>query len=365
MIVFFVVLILALGAVEYFSLKIPPGRIEYDISPSRPAIEPDEPFQIISRFKNTGWLPVGFLRVRENLPDGIDADVASSTGGFKRKFLKSNMGLPANLLCSLFLMPHQKVTLGIKAVLPRRGRYFIGETTLFTGDFLGLRETEDQRRLNREFVVLPRRADDVDVKESLGGFLGDVSVRRYILEDPILTVGFREYTGREPLRSISWTQSARAGSLMVKKYDFTAEPSACVLLNTECPDWLHDKEKSAAIERCFSIARTVCEILETKRIRYSFITNSSAAGVSGIWSSIGDGLGEAHLMAILTGLGRATYTHTAPFTVTLEKAIHSAISGKAYILITPVMLPEYQMGANRLRDLSGGGILVISAHKEA
>ena len=43
----------------------------------------------------------------------------------------------------------------------------------------------------------------------LSGFLGDVSVRRFIYEDPVLTTGFREYTGREPMKHISWTQSAR------------------------------------------------------------------------------------------------------------------------------------------------------------
>ncbi len=67
----------------------------------------------------------------------------------------------------------------------------------------------------------------------LGGVIGDISVNRFIFEDPMLTVGFSEYTGREPMRDISWTQSARLGRMMVKNYDHTVDLSVTILLNVQ------------------------------------------------------------------------------------------------------------------------------------
>ena len=43
----------------------------------------------------------------------------------------------------------------------------------------------------------------------LGGFLGELSVNRYLYEDPILTAGYRPYTSGDPMRSIAWKQSVR------------------------------------------------------------------------------------------------------------------------------------------------------------
>ena len=80
-----------------------------------------------------------------------------------------------------------------------------------------------------EVVVIPPRCENSNVLRTLGGFLGDISVRRFILEDPLLTVGFREYTGREPMKSISWTQSARVGRPLVKQYDHTVDATVTVL----------------------------------------------------------------------------------------------------------------------------------------
>lgn len=364
MIIFAVILALILLVVELISLKIPIEDIKYNIKFSQSYVEPDETFEIISNISNTRWIPISFLRVRETLPDGIFVNIENSNSDFKHSFQPSTAGLPASIGCKLFLMPKRSVMLRVSATMPKRGRYFCGDTTLFVGDFFGVREIHDKRLLNRELVVLPRKAEDLNLEVTLGGFMGDISVKRFIIEDPILTLGFREYTGREPMRSISWVQSAHRNSLMVKNYDHTAEPSVCILLNTECTgntiSFMED-----TIERCFSIARTVCETLDARGIQYGFATNATVAGATGSWSVISDGLGRTHLETILTGLGRATYAHTVPFSVLLKRSFLSAGTARAYIIITPEISAEYEHDIARLRESSGQNVLIINAFKEA
>ena len=205
---------------------------------------------------------------------------------------------------------------------------------------------------------MPRPAARPDLSETLGGYLGDRSVNRFIMEDPVLTLGFREYTGREPQKSISWPVSARSGRLMVKKYDYTIEQTATVLLNIEC-DADGRQFDAERIEGCYSLARSVCEELEERGIQYSFVTNASAAGAVGLWNRIDDGLGQSHLLAILEGLGRAAYTRTEPFDATLSRAARRASQGRCHIVITPRDAACYSHGLMRLRELSGQEVLTL------
>ena len=56
-------------------------------------------------------------------------------------------------------------------------------------------------------------------------------MNRFIMEDPVLRLGYRDYTGREPIKQISWTQTARMGRMMVSCQDYTVERTVTVMLN--------------------------------------------------------------------------------------------------------------------------------------
>ena len=265
----------------------------------------------------------------------------------------------SRLTYTCYLWPRQRLERRIRASLPSRGRHFLRGAGLAGGDFFGLRENHEQISLMREIVVLPRRSENrPELREMLGGWLGDRSVNRFIMEDPVLTLGFREYTGREPQKSISWPASVRSGRLMVKKYDYTIEQTVTVLLNVEC-DEEGRRPDAGRIEECFSMARTVCEELEERGIQYSFLTNATAAGAVGLWSGIYDGLGDSHLFAILEGLGRATYLRAETFEETLQRAIRRTAQGRCHILITPREAHFYSYSLSRLRELSGQEILTL------
>ena len=181
--------------------------------------EPEEPITLTSRLENRGWLPVMYALLSENLPAG--AKVLES-GEWQREHLFTH-AMGTSLRSATYLLPRRSRTGSVRIALPRRGWYPLGGATLYAGDFLGLKESTAYLNHTDGVVVIPRRAETPELLQALGGFLGDLSVRRFILEDPILTTGFREYTGREPMKAISWTQSARAGQLMVKQYDHTSE----------------------------------------------------------------------------------------------------------------------------------------------
>ena len=155
--------------------------------------------------------------------------------------------------------------------LERRGRYVLEPMQVIGGDFLGLVEQSRTERGFHELIVPPRECALPELEEMLGGFLGELSVNRYLYEDPILTAGYRPYTSGDPMRSIAWKQSVRGQGLMVKKWDYTTEPRAVVLVHADTKDYDHPEPA----ELCYSMARTICRRLEEKAVSYRFAANAA------------------------------------------------------------------------------------------
>ena len=316
-------------------------------------VEPGEKFHIVISLRNTGRGLIPFLRVTENLPNKM---ALLAEEGHVVRDRRGNQ----QVTYTTWLRSRQEVRKYLPVSVPQRGRYFLLELVLSGGDFLGLSERTRYHSCFREVVAVPKAAPEQTIGEVLGGFMGDVSVRRFILEDPVLTLGFREYTGREPMKMISWTQSARGTGLMVKKYDYTLEPAVSVLLNIESTA----ENREDVIERCFSLARTVCGTLEERGIQYDFATNAVIAGAMSDLSSTSEGLGQRHFEGILEALGRATYSVSGSADKLLSGSASSGYgSARGRILITPDRTAIHQQALNRLKEAAGGNLLVISAEE--
>lgn len=349
MLVLFIILCILVVVAERYFLEHALDDVTFDTYPSIATVDPEEVFTITSVIENKKRMPVSFLRVRESLPEeitifGEGVETKRDTNGVTR------------LSYSLYLKGKGKVTRTITASLPKRGRYFLRGAALYGGDFLGLQENVGYSYVTKEIVVLPAKAQSPALEDAMGGFLGELSVNRFIMEDPILTLGFREYTGAEPMRAISWSQSAKGMGMMVKKYDYTTEPSVTVLLSVQ-------GGSGNEIEGCFSLTRGVCEALEAKGIRYDFLTNATSAGAIGIWNKVSEGSGHTHLTTILEGLGRATYACTESLSATLDRAYRRSDNGRCHILILPHLTPDATAYSKRFQAVKGGKMLILTSEE--
>lgn len=321
--------------------------IQGDHRPNKQVVDPGELFHVRVSLKNKSRRFVPFLRVYERFEEGIEpleCEVSQDVRG------------ACHVEFTTWLRPRQSLTREIPAVIHRRGRYVLPQFQLYSGDFLGLNEQMKTYGRFHEVVVAPEEIAMEHLSDMFGGFMGEMSVNRFILEDPVLTLGYREYTGREPMKMISWSQSARTGDLMVKKYDYTMEPTVAVVLNVDSGQ----TDLTQQLEVCFSLARTVCSLLEQRGVKYSFTSNSILAGAASDPGSTSEGLGQRHFMGVLEHLGRATYTYNVSMERLLEKeANRGTAAGR--ILITPGGEEEPVRALNRLREASSGNLLVLRA----
>ena len=352
MIAFLLMLAAILALAEYLSLRLGLDSVEYDVHPSKTVAEPDEPLQLITVIVNRRRRFLPFIRLNEDVPDALDI-----VDDRRPMTILDSRGA---LVSTAYMLPRQKLTRRTDFSVHRRGRFQFQGATLESGDFLGLRTISHRYDVYRELVILPRSMPSVEVGRLMGGWMGERSVNRFIMEDPVLTLGYRDYTGREPVKQISWMQTARMGRMMVRCQDYTVERTVTVMLNA-CTT-AFGTYGAQMLEGALSLCRGVCEALEEKRIPYSFMTNAQFLGASDGFGEVGDGLGLAHLHVVLEGLGRADFAGSGDRLDELfDRALSRAGLGRGHVFITPVkgdLRPEW---LEKLRLATGEAPLAISA----
>ncbi len=326
-----------------FALRSLHIREEWD----RYLAEPDQLITQSVTLENHSRLAIPFVRLVLGFP-GEAKPVADAAWC---KSHRRDTLLAWNAEYRMTLRGRRSMTRTVTVSIPQRGVYKMGAYHLSAGDLLGFREAKchgDGQRI----VVMPHRSRQKLALDAVGGFLGDISVRRFILEDPVLTTGFRDYTGREPMRAISWTRTAQSGNLQVKQYDYTAERHIVVLLNTE-------GAQEEQLEECLRLTRSVCEALEKMKIPYGFRTNANLPGPVGKVTSMMEGLGEQHLNTILYGLGGADSTCFYSFRYLTWRTLRARKSSEAYIVITPNDLGEAHACIQELSNACGTPVCVL------
>ena len=353
-----IVFVLLIVVLEIKSREHVLDGLKYDVEVRPTVVEPREVFELRSTVSNKKWIPVLFLKLVEYVPITMVFDEEEIRGMFTSQsvFQKDNTTLHQNM----YIMGHQKVKRTMHVSMPKRGRYLLRGARMTAGDLLGIHEESEHIDMIREIVVKPDPIDIGSIERSFGGYLGNISVQRFINPDPIETVGFREYTGREPQKDISWKQSLRMNRLMVKQYDYTADERSSVIVNVT--GGTEDE-----IEACFSLARSVCEFLDKKKIVYGFYTNATRVSSNMFMDAYTpDGIGKVHLDSILEQLGRCDYSSWCDPGNLLKLAIANHSDTRSYVLITPH--PEEIQGVVRsFESLIGRQIFTINAsfyHKE-
>ena len=161
---------------------------------------------------------------------------------------------------SLFsLRGRQKITRRWDVVCRKRGVYSIDFVTFVWGGLLGNKTGSKAVNCNTSLVVYPAQVDLDNLFAPRNLTQGNLSVRRFLIDDPFVFSGVREYTQNDPMNRIHWGASARTGALMVRQNDYTSEISVMVALNIqsaedELSDSFNEDESEFAIRVAASAA---------------------------------------------------------------------------------------------------------------
>lgn len=272
--VFALLFLLCMGiAAELFSLHKGLKRIKFQYKPGKDQAEQGEEIPVTVEVDNTGLLPVSYLLAKTHFPIAaqLPEDVIHE---------KDLLQLTVDMVFRLWGRQGKRRTLTL--CIEKRGVHYFRGALLESTDFLGMRKTWDFYDQQEQVLIYPRRLENAKLISAMGEFYGDMVAQRHLLRDPVLTMGVREYTGTEPMKTISWTQSARRSQLMVREFDFTRDMSCTVLL---VADGMMPTQVDR-LDHCCSIVRTVCQEMTDRGVNVDFYTNSPIEGFGSKKSSL-------------------------------------------------------------------------------
>ena len=182
-----------------------------------------EEIELTVAVSNRKLLPLAWLEVEDDLP--LDLPLVSGQLAVSHKVRRGT-------LLNLFaLRPYERVRRRYRLRCAARGYHAFGPAVVRSGDLFGFARREATLPAEDYLLVYPRVLPLVRLGLPAADPFGDRGLRRWLFEDPLRTVGVREYVPGDSPRRIHWAATARLGELQVKVYEPTTTYRLVVVLN--------------------------------------------------------------------------------------------------------------------------------------
>jgi uncharacterized protein (DUF58 family) len=281
--------------------------------------------------ENRKFLPLTWVSIDEKLSVGLEFAINT-----KIQKLNEDLYLHNSMLS---LLPYQKVVRRFDLKAVKRGYYQLKYMTMTSTNMLGTEEYSIDREECASISVYP------NIKDLRGALIpanttqGDFSVKRWIIEDPMVITGVRAYSGNDSLKSINWKATAKNQQLLVNKYDYTADKRIMIILNLERQEYSLNKEDIQTIEEAIEVCASIASMTHETGIPVGFATNSHMLGPMET-SVLDPDTGDKHMTAILESLARVSYFKKFKSRELLKLLVASFSWGTEIIVVTPEVSEE-------------------------
>lgn len=215
------VILAALLTGQYFLYKnLALKNVSYKLTFSKTEVFEGDEFEAVEEIENAKWLPLPWVRTEINTSRRLHFIGDKS----------EQRGLVSGIIV---LRGWQKCRRVWRVSCEKRGLFSINDVSLSASDLFGLCRPTMLVKPSQSIRVLPVPAEVEGGELSKEAFIGSIQVKRFILPDPFVISGAKEYTGREPMNRIHWAQTARVGKPMVYSSEFTTERSVLIVVNMQ------------------------------------------------------------------------------------------------------------------------------------
>ena len=184
------------------------------------------------------------------------------------------------------LLGHERIVRKYRVRCLRRGHYTLSKAQI---RFLTLpfRTTlVKEAETGGDLYVYARRTDVRDILLQLEALLGENASARRLFEDPFSFAQIRDYTTRDPMKTINWKASARSGALKVNTYTSVQSEQVIVYLD---PSDTKIRKEPELVEECISVAAGICRALLSKGLECTLVIGDDVLG-PGRGSAFGCGI---------------------------------------------------------------------------
>ncbi len=323
-------------------------NLGYNLTISRDEAFEGEEIEITEEIENRKILPLPWIRTE------ISCSRWLSFYGVSQD---NSMDGQKGLISSVFILKgYQKCRRVWRVKCEKRGIFSIEDVSVVASDLFGLTKPSMVVKLQRKIRVLPSPAEVNMGELSRETYIGNNPVKRFVLPDPFMISGAKEYTGREPMNRIHWKQTARLNSPMVYNNDFTTERELLLIINMQ-RNFLSTTQKLtvSSMETQIKGAAFVVDYCYKNGIRSAAAANSG----EGIITDSGEGYSHAvELLRVFAELENSCGEHIDDF---IEKPDYEKYTD--IVLITGFLSGKTEETLRKLNE-SGKGCLILSTDIE-
>lgn len=225
-------------------------HLDLDVHFSQPIAHYNEIVEVIEVAQNNKKLPLPFLLLKFETPMSLEFQDMTNTS-ISDLLYREDM---------LTMRPFSRHTRRIKARCTRRGYYSFARVNISTTDLLLIDKITKDFPNDGSITVLPERIASDHLKTMMSITFSDIVQRRTLLTDPFSFAGIREYQPWDPMKSINWTATAKAGDFMVNQNTSTSTRKVTIFVNLE---FYNPKHSDSLLEKSISLAYSyMCELSE-------------------------------------------------------------------------------------------------------
>jgi uncharacterized protein (DUF58 family) len=314
--------------------------------------------QILETISNRKLLPLPWLLLQSQFPTQLQFQQQMNLEISKGQFYQNHKSI-------FSLMPYTQIIRKHHVRCLNRGYFRLRSVSMTSGDAFGISRISKTQQLDSELLVFPKSVPMEAVPLPSRSWQGDVLVRRWIMDDPFIVAGTREYQYGDTLNGINWNATARSGKLQVHNRERTADHRVMIMVNFDLNESVQTQVSDpAAIEKALSYAITIAEWVIDQGMEAGFACNGYSLEAPKESVFIAPHGGKEALNQLYHVMAKLVIAQSIGFEQFMANMIADPLSGADIVLITAYVSEEIQRHIDQLK-LNGSIVTLIELQTDS
>lgn len=304
-------------------MRIAAKGLSYEIYLDKRSAFVGHEINIVTKFYNKKIIPIPWIKIE------IPVSVRFQFNDCKVEYVDNMVNL-FKIVTSLGAFKRIKRYNSFKC--SKRGVYKIKAGKFIIGDFLGIDKVTLGIKINHELIIYPKIKNVFELIDTYKTYQGDISVRRWIVDDPLQVIGVRKYSVSDSFNIIDWKATAKNNELYVRKFDFTSEPSIMMILDVQTQSIRWMGSNYDLIEKGIDIVASIMDKALKERIPIGYTANAAFQNEQkDIFIHPSNNSSQRN--KILEALAKTTYTKTYNLKALIDEKINELNKNCTIVLL--------------------------------
>lgn len=318
------------------------SKVEYERRFSKDEVFAGERLELIEVLTNNKLIPVPWVRVESRMSASLKFKRQENLDINMEQFHKS----------VFFLGGNSRITRRHEILCLKRGYFDCSQVFVVAGDIFGLGSDSRDVVCNARLIVFPEILKPSRLPENALKWQGDVTVRRWILPDPVLVSGIREYRSGDSQKDVHWGATAKTGMLQVKTRDFTVSPRILLVFNSQISDDLigamHPRDADF-LETGLNICASLAAWCVNNAFDVGFTSNGAVKAGDSAVPYLEPRCSHEHLRQLLRLLAMLVIKMQIGFHTLLDKLINDGITETDILIVSAYWSVSIEKRVEELR----------------